>query len=269
MKIHCLFIDPQRDFTEPVGNGAGALYVNGADEDMNRLADFVERNISKIDDIHVTLDSHHAIHIAHPIWWKDSKGNHPNPFTIITAKDVEDGVWMASKLGFQKYSLGYVQALENNKRYPLCVWPPHCLIGSYGASIHQKLHDAMTKWENEGFGVLDIVTKGSNCKTEHYSAIKADVPDPIDPSTQINTGLIGNLMEADLIVVAGEAGSHCLANTVRDIAEAFGDDSYVKKLVLLTDATSPVQGFESLQDDFIKEMTARGMQLSTTDKFLR
>ena len=45
-------------------------------------------------------------------------------------------------------------------------------------------------------------------------------------------------MEADLIFVAGEAGSHCLANTVRDIANNFGDDTYVKKLVLLTDATS-------------------------------
>jgi len=56
---------------------------------------------------------------------------------------------------------------------------------------------------------------------------------------------------------------------VRDIAEAFGDDSYIKKLVLLEDATSPVPGFESLQDDFVKEMTARGMQIDTTDKFLR
>ena len=75
-------------------------------------------------------------------------------------------------------------------------------------------------------------------------------------------------MEADVLVVAGEAGSHCLANTVRDIAAEFGDDSYVSKMVLLTDATSPVPGFEHFQDAFVQEMTARGMKLSTTIDFL-
>ena len=63
--------------------------------------------------------------------------------------------------------------------------------------------------------------------------------------------------------------SHCVANTVRDIANEFGDDSYVKKLVLLTDASSSVTGFESMGDDFVREMVARGMQTSTTVDFLR
>ena len=71
-----------------------------------------------------------------------------------------------------------------------------------------------------------------------------------------------------MIAVAGEAGSHCLANTVRDIANNFGDDRLVSKIVLLQDATSPVTGFESFQDDFLREMTARGMQQSTTTDFL-
>ena len=63
----------------------------------------------------------------------------------------------------------------------------------------------------------------------------------------------------DLVAIAGEAGSHCLANTVRDVANNFGDDAYVRRLVLLEDATSPVPGFESLQDDFVREMRGRGM----------
>ena len=67
---------------------------------------------------------------------------------------------------------------------------------------------------------------------------------------------------------AGEAGSHCLANTVRDIANNFGDDSYVRRLVLLEDATSPVPGFEAFQTDFIREMRGRGMQITTTNDFL-
>jgi len=164
-------------------------------------------------------------------------------------------------------ALAYVQALAKHGRYPLCIWPPHCLIGSAGHAVMPDLFAALAEWEQR-FAVVDYVTKGSNIWTEHYSAIQADVPDPADPSTQINTALIQTLMKADIVVVAGEAGSHCLANTVRDLANNFGDDSLVSKITLLTDATSPVPGFESFQDDFLREMTGRGMKLSTTTDFL-
>lgn len=268
MKTHLLIIDPQRDFCEPPGNGGGALFVNGAVEDMQRLSDFIIRAGSKLDDIHVTLDSHHLVHIANPIFWKNSHGDHPNPFTIITHKDVENGTWMATSPAFQRWCLEYTESLEKNGKYPLCIWNPHCLISSSGHSVAPNLYKALLNWEEE-FAVVNYVTKGSNIKTEHYSAVKADVVDPKDPSTQINSNLINILMEADIVAVCGEAGSHCLANSVKDIAEAFGDDKYIQKLVLLQDATSPVGGFEHLQDNFIKEMVARGMQLSTTDKFLK
>jgi len=264
MKVHLFVIDPQIDFSEP----SGALFVPGADDDMARLTDFVLRCSSKLDDIHITLDSHHPVHIAHPIWWRNSNGDHPSPFTVISVSDVESGRWMATQPSFQRHSLDYVKQLEKNGRYPLCVWPAHCLISSRGHTVVPVLFDALCKWEEE-FAVVDYVTKGSNIKTEHYSIFQADVPDPKDPSTQVNTALVQTLMTADLIVVAGEAGSHCLANSIRDLATQFNDASYIKKLVLLTDATSPVPGFEKLQEDFIKEMVSKGMQLSTTDKFLR
>ena len=90
----------------------------------------------------------------------------------------------------------------------------------------------------------------------------------MDPSTQINTRFINTLEEADLVAISGEAGSHCLANTVRDIVEGFSDPSYVKKLVLLEDATSPVTGFEDLQSQFVDDLTQMGMQVSTTEDFL-
>ena len=85
----------------------------------------------------------------------------------------------------------------------------------------------------------------------------------------LNTRLIQTLEEADLIALAGEALNFCLANTVRDIADNFGEEN-IRKLVLLTDATSPVPGpdFEPLTESFMKEMTGRGMQVSTTREFL-
>jgi nicotinamidase/pyrazinamidase len=117
--------------------------------------------------------------------------------------------------------------------------------------------------------MVDYVTKGSNIYTEHYSAVQADVPDPQDPSTMLNTRLIQTLEQADMIALCGEAINFCVANTVRDIANNFGEEN-IKKFVLLTDATSPVPGkdFEPLTDSFMKEMTKRGMKVSTTKEFL-
>ena len=41
-----------------------------------------------------------------------------------------------------------------------------------------------------------------------------------------------------------------------------------QKMVLLRDATSPVPGFEKLQDDMISDMMKLGMKISTTTEFL-
>jgi nicotinamidase/pyrazinamidase len=262
-KVDLLIIDPQIDFCDPKGE----LYVKGADDDMKRLATMINRVSPKLNDIHVTMDTHHFVDVAHPIFWKNSAGKHPNPFTIISVDDVVNGTWVTTLPSLQKRATDYVKSLDANKRYPLCIWPPHCLIGSKGHGVYPAVFDALLKWEDE-FAMVDFVTKGSNPYTEHYSAVKADVPDPSDPGTQINTRLIKTLMEADIIAIAGEAGSHCTANTVRDIANEFGDDSYVKKMVLLEDCVSPVTGFENFQADFIKELSARGMEVAKSTDFL-
>lgn len=263
MKIELLVIDPQNDFCNP----DGTLFVPGAVEDMMRLAAMVHRLKDKLDDIHVTMDSHHFVDVAHPIFWMDSKGKHPDPFTIISNEDVKNGVYRTTNPQFQSRMEEYVQILETNSRYPLCIWPPHCLIGSWGYGIVPELFDKFLEWEKE-FAIVDYVTKGSNFWTEHYSAVQADVPDPEDPDTQLNMRLIETLQKADIILLAGEARSHCLANTVRDIANNFGEEN-IKKMVLLQDATSDVPGFESLGEDFVTEMKGRGMQVSTTENYLK
>lgn len=260
--IHLLSIDPQYDFCDP----NGALYVPGAEEDMDRLANLIKRLKDKLTDIHVTLDSHHLVHIAHPIFWKNSKGENPQPFTIISADDVENGVWNTTNPSYRKKALEYIKTLESNGRYALCIWPPHCLIGSKGHTVYPSVFEAMLEWEKD-FALVNYVTKGSNLSTEHYSAVQADVPDADDPTTMINTDLITSLSEADIILITGEALSHCVANTIRDIADNFGDEN-IKKFVLLEDTSSNVPGFENLGEDFVKEMKGRGMQVTTSVDFL-
>ncbi len=263
MKLEFLIIDPQNDFCEPSGN----LYVPGAEEDMKRLGVLIKRLSSKIDDIHVTLDTHHFIDIAHPIFWINSEGKHPLPFTIITIDDIQNSSWRTTNPQFQKRAAEYIGKLNSNGRYPLCIWPYHCLIGSWGHNVQLDLYNVFLEWE-KSFAMIDYVTKGSNFWTEHYSAVQADVPDPQDPDTMLNIRLIETLEKADIIVLAGEARSHCLANTVRDIADNFGKDN-IQKMVLLTDATSDVPSFESFGEEFIEDMVKIGMQISNTIDFLK
>jgi nicotinamidase-related amidase len=279
-KVHLLIIDPQNDFcteqetildrktgVETVKRGS--LVVPGAHNDMAvKLPNFIRKFNDKIEDIHVTLDSHHLVDIAHPIMWVDKDNNNPAPFTIVTHDDVNNGIWRAAVPTFQNKLLDYTKSLKVNNRYPLCIWPPHCIIGSWGAAILNELFEALLQWESQ-FAMVDVVTKGSNPFTEHYSAVQADVPDSSDPSTQLNVKLIRTLeQEADEIVIAGEALSHCVANTIRDIANNFADASAISKFVLLTDASSSVPGFENLGTDFIDEMVKRGMRVSTTDTYV-
>lgn len=255
MTIHGLFIDPQEDFCNP----SGALFVPGADADVRRLAALVDRFGGRFDALHVTLDTHHTRDIAHPAWWVDAAGKHPAPFTIVTGEDVAAGRWRAADPTAQTRSAAYVGALAKNGRYPLCIWPYHCRIGTPGHAVAAPLGEALTRWEL-AHGAVDWVFKGDNPWTEHYSALKADVPDPDDPRTALNRRLVDALAAADLVFIGGEAGSHCVAHTVRDLADALHDDLLVRKLVLLTDTVSPVPGFEALQERFVADLTARGMR---------
>ncbi len=261
--IHLLIIDPQKDFCDP----NGSLYVSGADGDMDRVAVLISRLKTKLRGIHVTLDSHRKVDISHAIWFKDSSGAHPAPFTVISAGDVRSGKWTTTQPGAYKRTLSYLDALESGGRYPHVIWPYHCLIGDEGHNVWPALFEAIHEWEDR-FAVAGFITKGSNPWTEHFSAVQAEVPDPQDPTTQVNTGLINTLAEADIVLLAGEALSHCLASTVRDVADKLANPRYTAKLVLLSDASSNVATFEHYGDDFVRELTARGMQLSTTTDFL-
>ncbi len=251
MKRHLLIIDPQQDFCSP----HGALYVPGAEQDIARIVGLLTQ---AFDAIHVTLDTHHLLDIAHPLWWRDSMGNPPTPFTII------DNLahWHAANPVHQARSAAYVSALAQNGHYPLCIWPSHCLIGSAGHAVASALFTDLCAWEARTGQSVHYIRKGENPFTEHYSAIAADVPDPDDPETLPNQALLFALSQADEILICGEAGSHCVANTVRDLV-LHGIPA--SRLTLLTDAFSPVPGFESYQEAFLAELGAAGARFAHTE----
>lgn len=256
-----IIIDPQNDFCDP----RGALSVPGATEDCNRLISMIKRIDSQLHSIHVSMDTHHLFHIAHPIFWINREGKHPDPYTIITSEMLEKGDFRTAVPQYQHYAVEYVFLLEKNAKYNLCIWPPHCLIGTWGHVIYPSLSDELILWETNVPGrVVDYNFKGSNVRTEHYSAIRAEVSDAADPSSRTNFTLIERLKAADNIAIAGEALSHCVANTVRDLITCIP----AEKLIVLTDVSSNVPGFENLGSDFLAEVEKLGVRLMTSEEYL-
>ncbi len=91
-RIYLLLVDVQNTFCIPgfelfVGGRSGT----GAVDDNRRLCEFIYRNIDVITQICATLDTHKTMQIFHSICLVNDTGEHPPPFTLITAEDVEKG----------------------------------------------------------------------------------------------------------------------------------------------------------------------------------
>jgi len=276
--LHLLVIDPQNDFCDlpadyrPISpttqiEVASALPVAGAHADMLRLAEFINKGVKGFSDLSLTLDSHHLLDIAHPTMWMNANGSPVTPFTAITSADIRAGKYITRNPALMPRALAYTDTLEATGRYTLFIWPVHCEIGSWGHNVHADVREAYNRWEAAEIGIVNKVTKGSNPWTEHYSAVMAEVPDPADPSTQLNTGLIHILAQSDVVYIAGEASSHCVKATTEHIAANF-DPVHLSKLVLLTDCMSAVTGFEAQHDSFFKDMSNRGVQLAKSTDVL-
>lgn len=257
MKKALLIIDPQKDFmTSP--DFTGSLSVQGAYEDMLRLAKYI--NNQDFEDIFVTLDTHQRMDIAHHAWWKDSQGNHPPAFTLITVEDVKSKKWLPVDESLSEYALFYVNELQKNNRYTLLIWPDHCIDGTVGYQINDELKESLIEWENKTGKKVTYVFKGTNPKTEHYSGLKAEVVLDDAEETKLNVALIEQLASYDMIEIAGEALSHCVGNTAVDLLENFPEQKR-QNVSLLTDCMSSVTGFEKAGEDMLMKIRSLGANL--------
>ena len=214
--------------------------------------------------ITVTLDSHQRFDIAHPGFWQTGAGAEVNPFTPITAAQVRTGEFAPRNPAALPHTLAYLDALEAQGRYTLMVWPVHCELGSWGHGIHADVLAACGDWQWQRQRAVRNVFKGTNPWTEHYSAIEAEVPDADDTSTALNTALLRSLGQADVLLIAGEASSHCVRSTTEHIVQHLPrlvPGWQASRIVLLTDGMSPVAGFEAQHQAFLDAMRAAGAQL--------
>ena len=258
MKTLLLIVDMQNDFCRP----EGALYVKGAEKDVARLAKFIKDQSDRIDHIIMTQDNHHVIDISHPGFWEDNDGNPPAPFTGISSDDVQKGIWRP-RYEKEKAAL-YIRELEKQGEFAHVIWPEHCIIGSSGAAIVNEIMEPVIAWARKG-NYFEVVIKGTNPLTEHFGALRANIPIENSLETQLNTVLINKLQHFNTILLAGEARSHCVANTVKQMLEI---DGIAGKLVILSDCMSDVTGFETLAIPVFEKAKAEGAAfISSTDGF--
>ena len=200
------------------------------------------------------MDTHRVMQIFHPIWLVDDEGNHPPPYTLVSAADVASGRWrlnpavaesvQVEEEYAQRQLLHYVHALEAGGKYSLTVWPYHAVLGGIGHALVSAVEEAVFFHSVARYSQPDFQVKGENPLTEHYSILAPEVKEGPDGDTIAgeNDALIERLLEFDAVVVAGQAKSHCVAWTIDDLLA--GDDERERALAprtyLLEDCTSPV-----------------------------
>lgn len=260
-KIALIVVDMQHDFVHPKGN----LSVPGSQDDVNRLVDFIYRNAQEITSTYVSLDSHQEYQIFFGHWWIDPiTKTHPAPFTIITVDDVARGRWQP--LLDPKWSINYLSELKKNAQKDLMIWPEHTMIGTVGHNLVPVLSEALAFHSTARLSQVSFLVKGTVPQVEHYGIFAPEVLYPKNPNGGLNTSILDAIAVHDLIYVAGEAKSHCVLETMKQLVSYFtGQPDVIRKIRFLTDCTSsvvhPAVDFDALANAQLSAMARIGVQM--------
>jgi nicotinamidase/pyrazinamidase len=124
------------------------------------------------------------------------------------------------------------------------VWPPHCVQDTPGAAFHADLALPAD---------TEVVSKGMDPELDAYSAFQAETADGMPFAATLGERGIGRLF------VGGLATDYCVKATVLDaLKEGF-------EVVVLRDASRPVDVQPGDGDRALAEMTAAGAHSATLD----
>ena len=290
-RVALLLIDMQRDFCFP----EGTLYVGGrsgtgAVDDSRRIAEFIYREMGSISSVIPTMDTHEPFQIFTPSFWLDQNGNALLPHDIIDGnmqvirggqpsglrasvnpaitRDVvgaNNFTWLEKQVEF------YAAELARSGKYPLYVWPEHCVLGGMGHTLvgivqeARMFHSYIRNTQNS------VQVKGGNPLTENYSIFGPEVTSRWDKSgtiAQKNAAFLNLLLNYDAVIIAGQASSHCVKSSIDDLLGEIQakDPALAQKVAVLRDCTSAVvvPGLIDFTDDAEKAFdryAAAGMKI--------
>lgn len=260
-RVVLVLVDAQVDFVHV----DGSLSVPGAVDDTRRTVEWIYRNAGQITQIVASLDTHVPLQIFYPNWWVNNKGEHPAPFTAITAEAVERGEWTPTVE--VEWSREYVHQLEELGKKTLLIWPYHTMIGTPGHAITPPLYEAIAYHAAARSVDPIFLSKGSIPKTEHYSILEPEVKVPGVELGDVNRKLLDFLGTFDLVYVAGQAKSHCVLETVSSLYRYFAGSAPEKiaSWRFLEDCTSsvvhPEIDFDALANAQLARFRDEGMRM--------
>ena len=246
-RVLFLGIDVQQDFMD-----YGALGVAGAQKDVERMTRFIYDNMEKISNIAVSMDTHTPHQIFHPCWWIDENGEHPAPYTVITLKDLDEGRWRA--VINPQASREYVKHLEQDAKKALCIWTYHCMQGTTGAALENQFANMIYFHSVARKAVVQRLVKGQDPMSEMYGIIRPEY----DTKGYMNLEFLNKLERFDKVLIAGEAKSHCVLESIKQILEYYETRPEVtEKVYVLEDCMSSISGYEDMANQMFEDFRKR------------
>lgn len=257
-QAHLLIIDGQKDFCLP----DGTLYVagqsgTGAIDDCARTAQFIYTNANILTDITTTMDTHFTYQIFTPSFLCYADGSPVDANTDVSYDDVASGKIEPNKEvaswvcggnfpWLKAYLKHYTSELKRTEKYQLRVWPEHTVLQSGGHALVGVLEEARMFHSYLRTVQSLCETKGGHPLTECYSVFGPEVRRTHDGRVlddgSSRARILKKLLSAHMLIIAGQASSHCVASSIMDLLEYILEQSpdLAKKVYILRDCTSPV-----------------------------
>lgn len=242
-----LAIDEQNSFME-----GGTLGVPGSLADVERLCRFIHAHSDDIANITVSLDTHFPYQIFFPVWWNGANGQPPAPFTTITSDDIASGKWTPASC--EHSSFEYIKNLERLGKKTLTIWPYHCISGTIGYALENMFSNMLYFFSAAKRISIELLRKGDDPLSEMYGIIRPEY----SPHFGSNLALLDSLRQYKRIFIAGEAASHCVLESVKQLVEHYHDEPDVtSKIFVLTDCMSSIPGHEAATETELTELQDR------------
>jgi nicotinamidase-related amidase len=143
--------------------------------------------------------------------------------------------------------------LEQDGKKTLVVWPYHCIQGTTGCSLDNQFSNMVYFHSVAKKSIPITIVKGQDPLSEMYGIIRPEY----DTKGYVNIAFLNLLANYDMIIIGGEAKSHCVLETIKQILEHFANQPEItNKIYILEDCMSSIPGFEDITnatfDDFRK-----------------
>lgn len=148
----------------------------------------------------------------------------------------------------------YVEHLEKDGKKTLVVWSYHCIQGTTGCALENQFANMIYFHSVAKRYAFQPIVKGQDPLSEMYGIIKPEY----DTKGYINIKFLNKIEQYDKIFIGGEAKSHCVMESIKQILDHYETRPEVtKKIYILDDCMSIIPGFEDATAQAFEEFKTK------------